>query len=253
MLAKSWITKRRIVISRPTSNERVRALGVIPARGGSKRVPDKNIRDVAGRPLILYTIAAAQSSRLLTHVIVSTDDPRVGEIAGAHGVEVLDRPAELARDDTPGVLPVLHAIENYPGFDYVVLLQPTSPLRMADDIDGALSECLRTGAPACVSVCEAIQHPYWMYRLAADGCLRPLFSDRTSAPARRQDLPPVYALNGAVYVARCDWLLRARAFVNEETRAYVMPPERSHDIDTEADVLLAEQALTCPRDKSFEG
>jgi CMP-N,N'-diacetyllegionaminic acid synthase len=231
--------------SRHTSSEGVRALGVIPARGGSKGVRDKNIRLVAGRPLIAYTIEAARRSKLLSHVIVSTEDRRISEVARAHDVEVLDRPVELAADDTPAVLPVLHALQHCPGYDYVVLLQPTSPLRIADDIDGALKECIQARAPACVSVCRATEHPYWMYRLNADGRMTPLVSDPAIVATRRQDLPPVYTLNGAVYVARCDWLPVARVFVSAETRAYVMPAERSHDIDTDADLMIAEQVLKC--------
>ena len=247
MLARSLTTKRRILTSRHTSSEGVRALGVIPARGGSKGLQDKNIRVVAGRPLIAYTIEAARRSKLLTHVIVSTEDRRISEVARAHGVEVLDRPVELAADDTPGVLPVLHALEKCPGYDYVVLLQPTSPLRIADDIDCALNECIQARAPACVSVCQSTEHPYWMYRLDADGRMTPLLSNPTIVATRRQDLPLIYTLNGAVYVARCDWLPVAKAFVTAETRAYVMPAERSHDIDTDTDLMIAEQVLKCSR------
>lgn len=243
MLARHLTTRRHCLTSRHTSSEGVRALGVIPARGGSKGVPGKNIRVVAGRPLIAYTIDAARGSKLLTHVIVSTEDRRISEVARAHGVEVLDRPVELAADDTPGVLPVLHALERYPGYDYVVLLQPTSPLRSTDDIDGALRECIQARAPACVSVCESAEQPYWMYHLDAQRRMRSVLSDPARTGVRRQDLPPVYILNGAVYVARCDWLAVARAFVSAETRAYVMPAERSHDIDTDTDLLAAEQVL----------
>src|ERR1700733_1950126 len=114
-------------------------LGLIPARGGSKSIPRKNIKDIAGKPLIAWTIESALGSGLLAAVVVSTDDLEIGEVARRYGAETpFVRPAELARDDTPGVAPVLHALEVLPGFDAVLLMQPTSPLRTTEDIN----ECI---------------------------------------------------------------------------------------------------------------
>ena len=129
--------------------EGLSVLGLIPARGGSKGVPRKNIRLVAGRPLLAWTIDAARASRYLDRLVLSTDDCEIGAVAIAAGCEVpFLRPPELARDDTPGIDPVLHALGQLPPFDIVVLLQPTSPLRLASDIDGCIERMLAARAPA---------------------------------------------------------------------------------------------------------
>ncbi len=222
-------------------------LAFIPARGGSKGVPRKNIRDVAGKPLIAWTIAAARKSVYIDRLILSSDDPEIIRVAGEWGCEApFVRPAELARDDTPGIDPVLHALGALPEkYDYVVLLQPTSPLRAAQDIDGCIEHCLAARADACVTVTAPDKSPYWMYTLGDRGEMRPLI-EAAGHFARRQDLPAVYALNGAVYVAGTRWLETARSFVAEGTLAFVMPKERSLDIDSEADLLLAGLLLADP-------
>lgn len=217
-------------------------LGLIPARGGSKTIRRKNIKDIAGKPLIAWTIESALGSGLLAAVVVSTDDLEIGEVARRYGAETpFVRPAELARDDTPGVDPVLHALEVLPGFDAVLLMQPTSPLRTTEDIN----ECIRfaegIGAGCVVSVTEASQHPYWMYRLDAERRLQSLIAEKHVT--RRQDLPAVYAANGALYFARREWLQRQRAFITADTFGYVMPIERSIDIDSPFDWKLAELLL----------
>lgn len=130
-----------------------------------------------------------------------------------------------------------------------MLLQPTSPLRTAGDIDAAIERCARLGAPSCVSVCLASESPYWMYTLGADSRLAPLLAD--AMPTRRQDLPPAYCLNGAVYVARADWLARERKFITKDTVAYEMPAERSLDMDTESDFLQLQFLLGDTRDVSL--
>ncbi|MBC7505786.1 MAG: acylneuraminate cytidylyltransferase family protein [Sandarakinorhabdus sp.] len=216
-------------------------LALIPARGGSKGIPRKNITPIAGRPLIAWTITAALAARV-DAVMVSTDDEEIAEIARAAGAIVpFLRPAELARDATPGLDPVLHALDGLPGYDSVVLLQPTSPLRGAADIDAALALKAATGAASVVSVTEPATHPYWVYSLDADGRMAPLID--AAKGARRQDLPVVHALNGAMYLADAGWLRAGRRFVDADTRAFVMPPERSVDIDTPFDWLIAEALL----------
>jgi N-acylneuraminate cytidylyltransferase len=213
-----------------------RILAVITARGGSKGVPRKNIREVGGKPLIAWTVQAAQKSKYVDRLILSSDDAEIISVAGVFGCDApFVRSPELAKDDTPSLLVVLDAIERVPGYDYVVLLQPTSPLRGADDIDACIERCFQTGAPASVSVCEVSEPPEWMYRLTSTGRLSPLIT--LGAPAtRRQDLLPCYMLNGAVYVARADWLKSRRTFVTDETAACVMPHTRSIDIDSEEDL-----------------
>lgn len=213
-----------------------RVLAVVPARGGSKGVPGKNIRVVGGVPLVGWTIAAARASTVLDRVILSSDDPEIIATATQLGCEVpFVRESRLADDLTPTIDVVLDALKRCPGFDLVVLLQPTSPLRTTQDIDRSIEQCLARSAPACVSVCVAQESPYWMYTLNSGGHLDPLVP--VPAITRRQDLPPVYSLNGAIYLAEHEWLTRHRTFISRETVAYEMPVERSIDIDTESDFL----------------
>jgi CMP-N,N'-diacetyllegionaminic acid synthase len=213
-------------------------LAVIPARGGSKGIPHKNIVDLAGKPLIAWTIETAQKSQYIDRLILSSEDERIMQVARLWGCEVpFKRPDGLAQDNTPGIEPVLHAIRNVPGYDYVVLLQPTSPLRSTEDIDSCIRNCAEKKAKACVSVTEPDQSPYWMYRINSQGCLQPVMADEPSI-YRRQDLPAVYALNGAVYVADSQWLLKEKSFLTEQTVTYKMPRQRSADIDDSMDLLF---------------
>ncbi|BCJ87884.1 acylneuraminate cytidylyltransferase family protein [Effusibacillus dendaii] len=214
-------------------------LAMIPARGGSKAVPHKNIRDVGGKPLIAWTIEEAKKSKYIDRLILSSDDNEIIRVANQWGCEVpFVRPSELAQDTTPGIDPVLHAMETLPEkYDYVVLLQPTSPLRTVDDIDSCIERCLEKQANACVTVTCPDKSPYWMYELDRQERLVPIL-DKGSAISRRQDLPSVYVLNGAVYVANCEWLLKNRTFLSGETVACLMPKERSWDIDSETDLQM---------------
>ncbi len=212
-----------------------RVLGVIPARGGSKGVPGKNIRQVGGRPLIAWTIAQAQQSRYIDRTVVSSDSPEIMSVARAWGGDVpFARPAALATDTAPGVAPAIHAAGEIPGYDYVVLLQPTSPLRTTDDIDACIELCVSSGAPAAVAVALVAESPYWMYRMGPKERLVPLWGSSEFA-TRRQDLPPIYSINGAVYVALTEWLKESGTFLTEETVGYVMPGNRSADLDNEDD------------------
>ena len=223
-------------------------IGLITARGGSKSMPRKNILPLAGKPLIAWTIEAARSSRFLSRVLVSTDDPEIAEVAAGWGAEIpFMRPAELAGDTTPHVLVVEHAIrwlEEAEGSqpEYVLMLQPTSPLRTAEDIDGVITVAREREAIAVVSVSPMDRHPYLSKRILADGTLAE-FVTSDIAYLRRQDLPPAYALNGALYLNRCDSLLRDHTFVPPGALAYVMPPERSLDLDTLWDFHLVEMIL----------
>ena len=215
-------------------------LAVIPARGGSKGIPRKNIRLLAGRPLIVWTIDAARAAPGIDRIVVSTDDAEIADVARAAGADVpFMRPEALAQDTTPGLDPVLHALAEVPGHATVVLLQPTSPLRTAADIGACLALAAR--APSVVSLREARDHPWLTYAPGEGGHLRPLHDG--PPPARRQDLPVALALNGAVYVADVAWLTHGRRFVGPETLGHVMPPERSVDIDTPFDWTVAEALL----------
>jgi CMP-N,N'-diacetyllegionaminic acid synthase len=218
-------------------------LALIPARGGSKGVPRKNVRNLGGKPLIAWTIEAAQQARSVSRIVVSTEDSEIAAIARLYGAEVpFIRPIGLAKDETPGIDVVFHALENLGYFDDVLLLQPTSPLRTSQDIDEIFDLRRRTHAPSAVSVSAALHPPQWIYRIDDTGHLRSLLDE--PAPARRQVADKVYVLNGALYCARLDWLLTQRGFISDEAVAYVMPTERSIDIDTPLDWLLAECLMT---------
>lgn len=218
-------------------------LAIIPARGGSKGVPRKNIREVAGKPLIAWTIESARKSKYIDRLILSSDDAEIIAVAREWGCDVpFVRPAELSQDDTPGIEPVIHAIKALPGYDYVVLLQPTSPLRTVENIDKSIEICLGKHATACVSVTEPDKSPFWMFTVDADGKMRKLLESETSI-ACRQDLPPVYALNGAVYVADSRTIVETHTFVTETTVPYIMSKNNSIDIDTEEDLIVAEVFL----------
>jgi len=232
-------------------------LALIPARGGSKGVPRKNLREAGGRPLIAWSIEAARSSALVDRVVVSSDDAEILAVAREWGAETpFTRPAELARDDTPSIDVALHALDALPGFETLVLLQPTSPLRTAAHIDACIRLREERGVSSAVSVSEAAHSPYWMYFVDAAGAMRRVLTPPAAAE-RRQDLPPVYALNGAVYVASAAALRAGRRFVFDDSAAYVMPADASLDIDTELDLTIvqalmermhrASNAATAPR------
>jgi CMP-N-acetylneuraminic acid synthetase len=222
-------------------------LGLIPARGGSKAIPGKNIVQVAGMPLVWWTIQAAQQAEGLSRIAVTTDSEEIANIVTQFGLEVpFLRPAELAQDTAPTMLAILHAIrwyEEYEAYcpDLVMCLQPTSPLRIAEDIDSAIALALDKGT-SVVSVTPVHRHPYWMKQVDAEGRATDFVTvDRPIH--RRQDLPTVYAPNGAIYLARREILLQRETFYTENTHAYVMPPQRSLDIDTPWDLYLADLIL----------
>ena len=222
-----------------------RVLGLIPARGGSKRLPRKNVLPLAGKPLIAWTIEAALASTYLDRVVLSSDDDEIMEVAHEYGCEVpFRRPASLAADDTPGIDPVLHAVEQLPGFDHVVLLQPTSPLRTTGDIDGAIEKTQALGALSCVSVCRADKPPHWMYSLGGSCQLIPIIAD--DAQPRRSGDWQVYSLNGALYLAAVPELVRTKRLVASQTIGYVMPRWRSADIDTMLDLRWCEFVVSHP-------
>jgi CMP-N,N'-diacetyllegionaminic acid synthase len=219
-------------------------LALVPARGGSKGVPRKNIRVIGGKPMIAWTIEAARASRYIDQLVLSSDDPAIMDIAIECGCEVpFVRPAELASDQADAMSVIRHAIDTLPErFDYVVLLQPTSPMRRTQDIDAAIERCVASGAPACVSICEAEKSPFWMLELDAKGIVHPLFP-ADQIPHRRQDARAVFALNGAVYVARTDHLRLGGTFLAPGAIGYPMPKERSLDVDTELDLAIADFLL----------
>ncbi len=225
-----------------------RRLALIPARGGSKGIPGKNTAIVGGRALISWTIQAARDSGAIERVIVSTDSEEIANVARQHDAEVpFLRPAELATDEASSAAVVLHALEwlaSNEGYrpDVVVLLQCTSPLRTTEDIDAACALLEQTGAASVVSVTATPHHPYWTRRIDEHGRLAD-FMETGERCTRRQHLPPAYVINGAIYAARRDEVIRHGAVSPEPSYAYVMPRERSLDIDTPWDLYLADLVL----------
>lgn len=222
-------------------------LGIIPARGGSKGVPRKNVRLLGGHPLLHHTITAAQGSQLLTRVAVSTEDAEIAAVARQSGCEVIDRPREMARDDSPTLPAVQHSVGTVEAqigrkVDYVVVLQATSPFRNAADIDACVEKLAATGADCVVSVRQVFEvHPNKLKKIEKDRLL-PYMLDEVEG-MRRQDLPPCFLRNGGVYATRREVIMEQGSLYGCDVRACVMPEERSLDINSEVDFILAEALL----------
>mgnify|MGYP001582684639 CR=1 FL=1 len=221
-----------------------RILGLIPARAGSKGIPNKNMVLFNGNPLIHWTIAAAQNSNYIDEISVSTDDPIIQNYAREKGcnADVL-RPCHLATDSASSIDVIKEVLERQDDFDYVLLLQPTSPLRQSDDIDGCIVMAEQNGLQSLISVTESKEHPFLAYEQLPTGLLSPFVVRDQNVSLRRQALPPSFRINGAIYLAEVKWLLENSALVTGESHGYVMPEERSIDIDTRADLAQAEKLL----------
>lgn len=214
-------------------------LAIIPARGGSKRLPRKNVLPLAGKPLIAWTIESALNSKLVDKVLVTSDDDEILKISDSFGAATLKRPASLAQDTSTSFDAIKHAIENTEKFDYIVLLQPTSPLRSSQQIDEAIQLLESKSADAIVSVTEMEHSPLWANTLPNDeSMVNFLRSDLINT--RSQDLETYYRLNGAIYICKANKLLEASSFfINENIYAYKMTQASSIDIDTELDFKWA--------------
>jgi CMP-N,N'-diacetyllegionaminic acid synthase len=215
-------------------------ISIIPARGGSKGVPRKNIRRLAGKPLIAHTIAASLRARQVKRTFVSTDDDEIAGVARRYGAEVIRRPAALATDTAGSEAALLHALtflEETEGYRpaLVVFLQATSPLRQPDDIDNAIATLQDSGADSLFSACPSHGF-YWQRR---DGRLVAANYDYRHRP-RRQDCPPEYIENGSIYVTRTEILKRERNRLGGRIAVYEMGQLESFQIDTEADFRLME-------------
>ncbi|PKK90118.1 MAG: CMP-N-acetlyneuraminic acid synthetase [Candidatus Wallbacteria bacterium HGW-Wallbacteria-1] len=222
-----------------------RVLAVIPARAGSKRLPGKNSIDLCGKPLIVWTIEAALASGYIDRVIVSTDDSVIADISRKAGAEVpFMRPAELASDTAGSAEVVIHALEFAEaeeglGYDFVTLLQPTSPLRTVEDIDSAIEKICETDCDGVISVCKCDHPPQWSFELGSDGDISSLGS-LAAFNSRSQDLTPMYRINGAIYIVRSDLLgIYKTFFVSRNLQSFVMHSARSVDIDEMTDLHIA--------------
>jgi CMP-N,N'-diacetyllegionaminic acid synthase len=226
----------------------VNVLGLIPARGGSKGVPGKNLRPLAGRPLLEYAARAAADSGVLTRVVLSTDSHDIADAGRRAGLEVpFTRPGELAQDDTPMLPVVQHAVDTLASAgwipDVIVLLQPTSPLRRPEHIRNAVALLQRTGADSVVTVVEIPRHlsPDYVMRIEGD-VLRP-FLPEGARLARRQDARPAYSRDGTVYAFRRETLKRFGNIYGDTCRPLVLDAADSLSIDSLADWDAAERML----------
>lgn len=227
----------------------LRTLGLVPARGGSKGIPRKNVRPLRGRPLLEYTASAALASRALARVVLSTDDAEIAEIARRCGLEVpFIRPAHLAQDDTPSLEVVRHAVDwleaNGEHIDAVCLLQPTHPFRRVRDIDDCVSLLESADADSVVTIVAVPPeyNPHWVFLQAADGTLHVSTGDAEPI-TRRQDLPPAFRREGSVYVTRRDVLMERRSMYGARMVGHLVPTDGRVDLDTLEDWARAEELL----------
>lgn len=213
-------------------------LGVIPARSGSKSVKDKNIRPLGGRPLMAWSIRAAQACKKIDKIVVSTDSDKYAQLAKFYNTEVIMRPPELATDETP-MIPVLqHALEQYPA-DLLILLDPTSPFRTVKNIEACLEKITEPQTDSVVTVCEVEHNPYYVMCGIENNYLKyPVFKPEKELH-RRQDAPKVYRLNAGVYVIKKNVLLSGKIFTSK-TRVVEMPQINSSHIDSELDFKYAD-------------
>lgn len=227
----------------------MRVLAIVTARGGSKGIRRKNIALLMGKPLLAYTAEAALSAKRLTRVILSTEDEEIARIGRQCGLDIpFLRPVELAADDTP-TIPVLQDVlrrleEGGEGYESVLTLQPTNPLRLPEDIDGSIELLEKSGADSVISFVDVGEkHPARMKFISPDGrVIDPPFAEEFEGQ-RRQDLPQLYLREGSIYLTRRAVLMEQNSLKGVDCRAWIIPQERYCNIDTPFDLLLAEQML----------
>jgi CMP-N-acetylneuraminic acid synthetase len=226
------------------NNNRV---AIICARGGSKGVPRKNVKEIAGKPLIAHTIIQAIESKCFERIVVSSDDDEILEVSKKYSAEIIKRPDDLA-SDTAGTIPALkHALEESEKmfnceFEIICLLQPTSPLRTSEDIIACIDQLEKSGSGNIFSVCEAKASPY--YTLIERNKNNDVIElSKASDAIRRQDLPDVYEINGAIYAWKREQFISDPKALQPNSEIYIMPHERSLDIDTIFDFELCELVM----------
>ena len=224
-------------------------LAIIPARGESKRLPNKNILDLSGKPLISWSINASLNSKYIDRTVVSTDSDQIREVALSYGAEVpFKRPNHLSDDFAIKDDVIMHTIdffrnEKQEKFDYIIYLQPTSPLRNEGHIDDAIEYMFEKKADAVVSVCE-VEHPVQWTAVLPDSRDMSIFINSLDLQTRSQDFPVRYRLNGAIFIYNSNKLIESKSvFLKENIFAYVMPQNVSIDIDTETDLMFAKSIL----------
>jgi CMP-N-acetylneuraminic acid synthetase len=227
----------------------MKILGIIPARGGSKGIPRKNVTPLLGKPLLAYTAETALTSKRLTRTVLSTEDKEIAGVGREYGLEVpFLRSSSLAKDDTPTLLVLQDVIQRLKSmeefYDAIFTLQPTNPLRLPQDIDGAIELLERTGADSVISFVEVGEkHPARMKFISPDGrVVDPPFAEQYEGQ-RRQELPKLYLREGSVYLTRRDVLMDQNSLKGRDCRAWLIPEDRACNIDTPFDLFLAEQIL----------
>ncbi|RQP21621.1 acylneuraminate cytidylyltransferase family protein [Piscinibacter terrae] len=228
-----------------------RVLALVPARRGSKGLPMKNIRLLHGKPLLAWPIEAASGSTLVDRVVISTEDPEFAAIAQRAGADApFLRPAELANDTAPSIGFILHALDTLEAagdaYDYLVLLEPTSPLTETSDVDAALRQlhARRNEADAIVGVSALVStHPAFAVRENPDGLIEPFSAPTFGQLPRRQDIEPLYALDGSLYISDVDTIRREKGFCHQRTLPYVTPRFKSFEVDDLVDFICIEALL----------
>ncbi len=232
-------------------------LCVITARGGSKGIPGKNIKMLGDKPLIAYSVIAASRSKLITHTIVSTDDPEIAAVAQKYGAEVpFIRPKELAQDATPHLPVMQHAIEFMEKklgiiFDYAVIFQPTSPFKLTEDIDETLKVLIDSKADSAVSLVKADSHEHPIKMKKLEGAKVIPYCIPEPEGVGRQGLSPAYRRSSAVYAMRRDLLMKDGRLFGESIVGHIVPEDRSIDIDTPLDWIKAEYMLSELQKKGY--
>ncbi len=220
-------------------------LAIIPARGGSKGIPKKNTKNLLGKPLILYTIEEAKKSKKLDRILLSTDDQQIAKIALDNGIDVpFMRPANLAGDDSLAIDTYLYTIEKLntdfnQNYEDIIILQPTSPLRTYQDIDAAIEIFQKKKADSVISVSDAVHPPIWAKKIDEYGVLRNYFN-MMDGISNRQEIEKAYIPNGAIFIFNLKFLTKNRTYYSSRSFPYVMPRERSVDIDDNYDFEFAE-------------
>lgn len=231
-------------------------LAIIPARGGSKGLPGKNIKPLFGKPLIGWTIEQAKASQYISEIFISTDSQEIADITEEFGVSVSElRPAELANDTATSASFIIYTIEKLRDegkeFDYIILLEPTSPLRTVDDIDSSIETLLSNpNAESIVGVCKVeSSHPAFMVKQTGSGFLQPYLDE--NSVIRRQDIEDLYYFEGTVYVSKTEAFLKKQSFYHEKTLPFLIPKSRSFEIDDSEDWLIVESIVEYKNKKNI--
>lgn len=228
-------------------------LAIIPARGGSKGLPGKNIREMCGKPLIAWSIEHAQESKYVDNIFISTDSQEIADVAEKYGAPCSElRPAEFARDTTPSSAFIIYTLKKMEKegkhYDYFILLEPTSPLRDVEDVDKSLEMLIDSPeSESCVGVAmSGTIHPAFMILVGKDGYLKPYEVGKHDL--RRQDLPNVYFFEGSVYVSKVESYLQRKTFYHEKTLPYIVPEWKSHEVDNLVDFNIIETIMKMKMD-----